>query len=296
MKRFADDPVSPSGNVAHHPWSAHLTLGFAPGAGADAATTRLIERTHVGQLRVQKALYPEGPNPCHAIVVHPPGGVVGGDRLAITIRAAAGASAFVTTPGAGKWYRANGNVSEQQVNITVEDGASLEWMPQETILFDAANVGFEQNVVLGKDAVYIGCEVLCFGRTASGESFASGRVRQRTSIRRDGRQVWFEQGVLEAGSNAMKSASGLGGKTVCATFIGVGGPASAAVIAGLREAGAEIKGGNDAFGVTQMKSVVVVRYLGDSSEVARELMMLAWKSLRPALSRREAVVPRIWNT
>lgn len=279
------------GNVAAQPWQAWLALGFR----RDAATTRLVERSHFGPLRVQKPLYPEGNEVCHAIVVHPPGGVVGGDQLEIHTCIGERAHAFITTPGAAKWYKANGRVSSQCVHLNVGDAGSLEWLPQETIFFDAADVALNTVVELGKDASYLGSEILCFGRTASGERFTSGRIAQRTSIRRDGTLVWFEQGELAASSKAMSSPLGLAGKTVCATLIGVGKLPTGAVNA-VRDACAQGKNGTDAFGVTQMKSVVVVRYLGDSSETAKQVMTAAWRVLRPMLVEREAVIPRIWNT
>jgi urease accessory protein len=289
MKRLADEPVPapPSDSRAAH-WQARLSLGFAD----DAGITRMLERSHVGPLRVQKPLYPEGGSVCHAIVVHPPGGVVGGDELNIDVRAGDRANALLATPGAAKWYKANGKISRQQVRIDAGTNASIEWLPQETIFFDGAHVQLGHAVTLAADASYIGCEILCFGRTASGESFDSGRIEQRTSIRHGGKLLWFEQGNLAAGSPAMTSPLGLAGKTVCATLIAVGNVVPATVISALRDAG----DGEVAYGVTQMKSVIVVRYLGDSSETARRLMISAWQMLRPALTGREAIVPRIWNT
>ena len=287
MKRLADEPVLAPPNDAAH-WQARLTLGFAD----DAGVTRMVERSHFGPLRVQKPLYPEGGSVCHAIVVHPPGGVVGGDELTIDVRAGHQANALLATPGAAKWYKANGKVSRQKVRIDAGSNASVEWLPQETIFFDGAQVQLDHAVTLAADASYIGCEILCFGRTASGESFDSGRIEQRTSIRRGGKLLWFEQGNLAAGSAAMTSPLGLAGKTVCATLIAVGNVVPAAVISALRDAG----NGEVRYGVTQMKSVVIVRHIGDSSEAARRLMISAWQMLRPALTGREAIVPRIWNT
>ena len=107
-------------------WQARLVLGFAD----DAGTTRLIERTHFGPLRVQKPLYPEGAHVCHAIVVHPPGGVVGGDELALVAKVGEAAHAVITTPGAAKWYKANGRTSRQDIALDIAAGARLEWLPQ----------------------------------------------------------------------------------------------------------------------------------------------------------------------
>lgn len=287
MKSFAAE--SP---LRHPPSEANLQLGFA----RDGATTRLIERSHFGPLRVQKALYPEGAELCHAIIVHPPGGVVGGDSLRITAQVGDAAQALLTSPGAAKWYKANGCVSQQRVALNVGAGATLEWLPQETILFDAAQVRLQHDVVMCADAAYIGSEILCFGRTAAGESFANGRIEQRTSIRRGARLLWFEQGAIIAPSASMHGPIGLGGRTVCATMIAVGDNLGAELVTTLREQAALVTQEVASFGVTLMKSVLVARYLGDSSAMAKRLMGLAWQQVRPVVVGRAAAVPRIWNT
>ncbi|MES2260199.1 MAG: urease accessory protein UreD [Pseudomonadota bacterium] len=267
-------------------WQARLKLAFAD----DGGTTRLVERAHSGPLRVQKPLYPEGGKVCHAIMLHPPGGVVGGDELAIDAQLGAQAHAFLTTPGAAKWYKANGKISRQRVTLEAGAGAALEWMPQESIFYDHARVELEHSVALAADASYIGCEILCMGRRASGETFAHGGVTQRTSIRRGGKLLWWEQGTLNA--HAQRSPLGLDGRSVCATLIAVGAVLPAAVLAQLRDAVAP----GLQFGATQMKGVLVVRHLGDDSEAAREIMLAAWRTLRPHLLGRPGFEPRSWRT
>ncbi|WP_295761589.1 urease accessory protein UreD [Undibacterium sp.] len=281
-----------SAPIAIAPWQAKLRLGFSD----DGGTTRLTERTHVGPLRVQKALYPEGGQICHAIIVHPPGGVVGGDQLEIALSVQANAHVLLATPGAAKWYKANGKISKQSVQMTVQQAASVEWLPQETIFFDAAHVQLSQTINLAKDASFIGCDILCFGRTASGESFHSGKISQHSTIRREGKLIWFEQGAVTGGSVAMTGLLGLGGNTVCATLLAAGKTVPAAVIAALREEASALLAGAGSFGVTQLKAVIVVRYLGNASEMARALMLMAWRYLRPEIIGREAVALRIWNT
>ncbi|HEU4376755.1 MAG TPA: urease accessory protein UreD [Telluria sp.] len=264
-------------------WKASLRLRFAD----DDGTTRLVERIHSGPLRVQKPLYPEGAAICHAIVIHPPGGVVGGDCLSIDAAAGAGAHAFVTTPGAAKWYRANGKVSRQDVRIAAGTGAAFEWMPQETIFFDDANVVLDHAVQLEEGARYIGAEILCFGRRASGETFRRGTIRQRTQIRSAGKLVWWEQGAIDA--DALRSRFGLHGASVCATLIGVGAPAPAALLVAIRAL-------DPALAVSQLKSVFVARWLGDDSEAARHTVAKVWQALRPHLLGCAAPLPRIWST
>ncbi|PLY42224.1 urease accessory protein [Janthinobacterium sp. ROICE36] len=266
-----------------------MRLGFALHDGV----SRLVERRHSGPLRVQKPLYPEGDAVCHAIIIHPPGGVVGGDQLAVDVTVGEGAHAFLTSPGAAKWYRANSHVSGQHIVLRAGSGAAIEWLPQESIFFNQACVRLRHEVELALNASYIGCDIVCLGRSASGEIFKEGSIAQQVQIRRGGKLLWWEQGVLAAGGALMASPLGLAGHTVCATLIAVGPPVSPTVLAALREitvpAGA-------VFGATQMKSLVVVRLLCGDSEAARRIMLAAWQLLRPAMLGRDAVVPRIWNT
>jgi len=278
------DCTCPEATPGAPPWQATLRLRFDD----DAGTTRLTRREHRGPLRVQKALYPEGPRHCHVIVVHPPGGVVGGDRLELDLEAGAATRVLATTPGAAKWYRANGRLSMQDVRLRVGAGAALEWLPQETIFYDDADVLLEHEVDLAPDARYIGSEILCFGRRASGEHFRRGRVRQRTRIRLDGRPVWWEQGTLHGG-DAMRSPLGLNGHSVCATLLAVGKPLPPAMLDALRAA-------DPALALSQVRKVFVARHLGDDSEAARACLLRVWQALRPHLLDVPARVPRIWQT
>lgn len=271
-------------------WLAQLSLAF----GRDGAATRLTGRRHHGPLRVQKPLYPEGPEICHTIVIHPPGGVVGGDRLALDVQAGASAHAVLTTPGAGKWYRANGKTSGQHVQLSAGPDAAIEWLPQESIFYDDADVELEHSVELAEGASYLGCEILCMGRRASGESFDRGRIRQRTRIRRAGKLLWWEQGVLTPQSIA--SPLGLADQTVCATLLAVGQLPANGLLQALRALGGEGPGAAR-WGVTMAgKHVLVVRHLGHDSEAARELMLAAMRIVRPELLGRPALTPRSWRT
>jgi urease accessory protein len=199
-------------------WQARLRLGFAHGGYG----TRLAERIHAGPLRVQKRLYPERPQVCHAIIVHPPGGIVGGDALDIGITAGADSHALMMTPGAGKWYRGNGRRSRQDVRIDTEANAALEWLPQKNLFYRDAQVELTHAVRLAENARYLGSEILCFGRTASGEVFKKGSVRQASTIHRAGELVWHEEGHVDGAGPFMHSPFGLGGNTVCATLIACG--------------------------------------------------------------------------
>ena len=153
------------------PWKADLSLGFR----YENDRTVLAEKCFSGPLVVQKPLYPEGDDVCHAIVVHPPAGIVGGDQLSVRVRAAPQSAVLMTTPGAGKWYRSAGPWASQKLCFDV--GGSLEWLPQETIVFDGALADIACEVNLGADASYIGWEILCLGRAGSGERFSQRQDR-----------------------------------------------------------------------------------------------------------------------
>ena len=257
-------------------WKAELSLGFERVDGRSV----LARKRHDGPLVVQKALYPEGGEVCHAIVLHPPAGIAGGDELLLNVESGKAACAQLTTPGAGKWYRSAGPWAAQRLSFDV-DGA-LEWLPQETIIFDGARADLSTEVALGADGRYIGWEILCLGRTGSGERFARGTIRLSTRITRSEKLIWLERGRIEGGGKLMQSPAGLGGHTVCGTLV-----AAAPNISPQRA---------DGLAVTCLPGVLVARYLGDSSEEAKQRFARLWAAIRPRLLGREAQEPRIWRT
>lgn len=271
-------------------WHAHLSLGFE----RRAASTRLTRREHVGPLRVQKPLYPEGEAVCHAIVLHPPSGIVGGDELDIDVSVGPGAHALLTTPGAGKWYRSAGTWARQRLNFTVAAGGVLEWLPQETIVFDAARAAMTSRIELDADASFIGMEVLCLGRRASGERFAAGALHLDTRVQRQGRPLWLERGQIDGGDGLLHASAGLAGFSVSGTLLAVASPLDPGLLAACRAIPAQEVGARH--GLTALPQVIVARYLGHSSEAARHWLTDLWQVLRPVLIGREAQPPRIWNT
>ena len=279
-------------NSEHKPLQAKLALKFA----AIDGTTRLVARDHFGPLLVQKPLYPESHHVCHVVIIHPPGGVVGGDQLEIAAHADTAAQVQITTPGAAKWYKSNGHISQQKIRINVEKSASLEWVPQETIFYNNANVAIDHQVTLDDDANYIGCEILCFGRTAWGETFNNGKIKQQTSIKRNGKLIWLEQIRLQGESHTMNGPLALNGNTVCATLTMTGKTIPQPLIDLARNQAQEITKGIGQVGISQLKAITVARYLGNSSEVARHIMLAVWGLFRPEILGRNAIVPRMWNT
>jgi urease accessory protein len=260
-------------------WKASLRLRFAPSQGK----TTLVEKTSDGPLVVQKPLYPEGPGVCHAIVVHPPGGIAGGDELALEVDTPGGSAALLTTPGAAKWYRSAGPLATQKLAFSVS--GSLEWLPRETIVFRDANARLGCSVEASGRGVFIGWEVLCLGRRGSGERFDRGRLELRNEIRRDGKLLFAEQGRLDGGDRLLDSPVGLGGRSVYATLFAV-----APELPDVKTiAPAQVA-------VTRLPGVLIGRYLGDSGEEALAAFTRLWTVLRPSLAGRRAIEPRIWRT
>lgn len=272
------------------PWQARLDLAFE----RREAATILRRCTHSGPLRLQKPLYPEGEAVCHGVVLHPPAGIAGGDALTLAVSLAPGTHALLTTPGAGKWYRSAGPWAAQTLQMQVGAGAVLEWLPQETIVFDGALARLNNRITLAAGARVVTWDVLCLGRRAAGERFTHGALRLLTRIDQDGRPLWLERGQLTGNDPLLLSPVGLAGRSVSATLLAAGQGMAPDLLAACRavtplEAGA-------LFGLTALPGLMMARYLGDSSEAARQWFIALWQLLRPAWLGRAPQLPRIWST
>jgi len=269
-------------------WRANLDLSFT----CRDDRTLLAARSHRGPLQIQKALYPEGPGVCHVTVLHPPGGVAGGDALAITARLESGSRVCLTTCGAAKWYRCPRAGAQQRLHFSVEAGGALEWLPRESILFDGSKAAMQLDVELAPDAQFFGWEILCFGRRASGEGWHSGGLRLATRIRQAGQPLWCERANLLAGSGFDASPVGLGGYSVSGTLVAAGADIGGELLSACR---AVVPRGLDSrVGVTRVPRVLLARYLGHSSQDAFAWFASVWKVLRPALLNQPGIAPRLW--
>ncbi|EWC39119.1 urease accessory protein UreD [Stutzerimonas stutzeri] len=266
-------------------WHAELELGYA----RHADTTRPVLRRHYGPLRVQKHLYPEGPQVCQHIIVHPPGGIAGGDRLDIRATVGADAWAQLTSPGAAKWYRAAGPAF-QDLRLRVEAGATLEWLPQETIVYSAAQAELSTTIELEGDARLFYWDMVALGRPASEERFDDGHFQARLDIRRDGRLLWHERQRVAGGDALLDSPIGLDGHSVFATLI-ASGEIDSELLERCRELPSRVRGD-----LTQLPGLLVARCLADEALHARAWLIALWRLLRPELLGREALPPRIWST
>jgi urease accessory protein len=275
-------------------WPASLRLRFV----YEGARTILAERSHHGPLRLLKPLYPEGERCCHAVIVHPPGGIVAGDVLDVNVAVDADAHGLVTTPGAQKWYRSLGSDAHASTKLRLVDNAMLEWMPQETIVFDGAFARQSLHIDLSNDARFFGWEIVCFGRTASHEQFNNGSFRQTIRLHRNSLPIWVEHSVVAGGDPLLQSPLGWGGMPVSATAWLVrtaraGDASDMDMLSMLRKALADCE---HAAASNPTDGFFVIKAIGESAESVRELLIKLWSEVRFAVFGIEPQRPRIWST
>jgi urease accessory protein len=266
-------------------WQAAIRLGFR----ATSDKTQLAERRHQGPLKVQRPFYPEGAT-CHVYLLHPPGGVVGGDQLHIEVDIQDGAHALLTTPGASKFYRSAGPLARQQQELRV-NGGILEWLPQENILFPGARLRLETHIQLDATARFIGWEIHCLGRPVINETFDPGAAEFRLALYRQESPLLIDRWRID-GPRDLQGAASLRNHPVVGTWLATG--ADQATLELARAALPQPDQGE--LGLTRLGELLVARYLGDSTEEARRLFQTLWRALRPRLLGRPACSPRIWAT
>ncbi|WP_064504841.1 urease accessory protein UreD [Frateuria defendens] len=287
--------AGPRSDVQTSGWKASLALRFA----RQGTATRAVERRHHGPLRVQRMLYPEGPACCHALLLHPPGGIAGGDRLDIAVALEEGARALLTTPGAAKWYRAAAAGARQDVHLSVADGACLEWLPQEAILFDGARAAQHATIALAPRAATFGWDIVQLGRLAAGEAWRTGHWHQHFRVTRAGRPVWIERARLAADDPLRASPLGLAGHPVFATAWAASPALDADREAALAAARAVAEAHDVPCGITWLAApaeLLVIRAVGEGAHAVRALLEALWHTLRPWTASRAPQRPRIWNT
>ncbi len=268
-------------------WQAKLSLKFS---GRDDKTI-ISHRKHVGPLVIQKPFYPEG-KVCHVYLLHPPGGVVGGDQLVLDVEVEKAGHALVTTPAAGKFYRSDGRIAQLKQVMKVESGSVLEWLPQETILFSGCEVNLKTIVQLEAEAAFIGWEILCLGRPASDELFEQGSARQCLEIWREDKPILLDRARLSGNDAVMSAKWGLQNYTSSGTMLAVN--VTAELFEHVREHLPVLQQG--LISVTLINDVMVCRVLAHQAETIRFAFIDVWKLLRSELLGRPASEPRIWST
>lgn len=270
-------------------WKATLDLSFVKKNNK----TILAKKKHLGPLMVQKPFYPESHSCCHVYLIHPPGGIVGGDTLNLTAELNEHSHALITTPTATKFYRSNGNQASQSQNILLEKNAILEWLPQETIYYNDSYASSNTRISTSINNKFFAWEIQCLGLPAQKEFFDSGNCRQKLEIWHDSLPILIETNHLVGGDKLLSSNWGMQGFTSIGTFI-VSENGNIISREAIKKLSQKYEGLSTAF--TSINGVFVIRAMSACTEKIKEYFIHIWKTLRPQILNLEPCPPRIWST
>ncbi len=272
-------------------WHARLSLNLKLEEG------RCIARfEHDGPLRILQTLYPEGDAIAHNVLVHPPSGLVGGDTLELALHAGPGAHGLVTTPGASRFYRSDGEAAVQRTGIVLAEGARFEWLPLEAICYSGCIAENHVTMDLAPGAELIGWDMAALGLPTAQLPFVQGSLLQHLELR----GVWLERGRLGAADvSLMDGPLGLAGQRCLATlFLATGSELSrtrrAQALELAREAISAHPLCHTAGATAPNRQVVVVRVLAPLVEPAVDLLKAIRNAWRPMLWGLAPTQPRTW--
>ncbi len=278
----------PVSTQAPQDWQGKLRLIFANQRG----TTQLIYNHGQAPLKVQRPFYPEGGEVCHSVIMHTAGGIVGGDRLTLDFRLEPNSKALITTPAASKIYRTNGRKANQSLQVDVAEGACLEWLPQEAIVFNQAQFCQTMRVNLAPTAQWIGWDITRFGRSARQERFIEGEWRSHTEVWQSDRPIWIDRQWLPASETSWMSPHALAGCSVVGSFAWIGQSIDPEFV---EKARSLWSGETNTIGVTRLQSGLLCRYRGNSTTEARQWFIQVWQLIRISYLQRSRCIPRVWG-
>ena len=274
-------------------WHGHLQLNYRLEGGRTIAHDR-----HEGPLRVLRSLYPEGPGICHHVLVHPPGGLAGGDVLEVEATLESGTHALLTTPGATRFYRSEGGLAVQRTRLQLADSAPAEWLPLETLAYRSCRAENHLRLELAPGAEALGWDIVCLGLPAAGDQFDDGDFLQHLELPGQ----WLERGRVHGQDKALlRSPLGWAGHRVlgtlwCATGTAMERPRREALLDAARAAAAETPLAATAGSTAPHGQVVVMRVLADRVEPIFTLLAAVRGHWRQQLWQLAPEPPRIWRT
>ncbi len=273
------------------PWHARLQLDYSR---ENARTVARFE--HNGPLRILQSLYPEGDSICHNVMVHPPGGLVGGDTLDITATVAPGAHGLLTTPGATRFYRSTGELALQRTRLSVADGARLEWLPLEALCYNACNAENHLTLNLAPGAECMGWDVTALGLPHAKQPFETGRFVQHLEVP----GLWLERGAINAADHRlMQSPLGLAGhRCMASLFFAAGTPLDRTRRDAALDAARAVMDAHPlkatAGATSPNAQMVVLRVLAPQVEPAMQLLKAVRVAWREVMWGMTGEAPRIW--
>jgi urease accessory protein len=268
-------------------WQGRLQLAYSH----DRAKTQLIKNQGTAPLKVQRSFYPEDAAICHNTILHTAGGIVGGDRLQIDLDLQPRSRAVITTAAAGKIYGSNGTPAIQSIVQNIGENACLEWLPQETIVFNQAIFHQHLRVNLAATGSWFGWEINRFGRTARGERFTQGEWKSATEVYRQGKPIWIDRQIL-SGDAMVDSPHSLAGHAIVGSLAWIGGEVSKDLVG---EARSIFSGEPSKIGVTRLTEGLLCRYRGDSTTEVRQWFTSVWHLLRYSFLQSPPIHLRVWQ-
>ena len=270
-------------------WHGNLDLVYAQQQGK----TQVIHSQMKAPLKVQRPFYPED-GVCHSVVLHTAGGIVGGDRNNLSFHLQPHAQALITTATASKIYRSNGLQAIQNMQMQVDADACLEWLPQETIVFDGAIYRQNLRVELATGARWLGWEITRFGRTARGERFLTGDWKSHTEVWQQGLPLWIDRQWLPAGAKIIDSPHGLAGLPIVGSLAWIGQAVEPEIVEKARVLWQKQHSSSQG-GVTCLPRGLLCRYRGSSTTEVRNWFTNVWQLLRSSFLGRSICPPRVWQ-
>jgi urease accessory protein len=269
-------------------WHGEIALNFEKLADDRTILAHSYARA---PLKVQRPFYPE-PDLCQTVLLHSAGGMVGGDRLSYQIDLAPASRALITTAAATKIYRSQGAISHQQVEIKIGANASLEWLPQETIIFNQAQYQQDLRVDLAPAGTFCAWEIVRLGRSASQETFNQGCWQNALEVWQAGKPLWIDrQKLIGAQWTSLQAANS---QPILGLFIVIGRPVTAETIELARALAPKSVQGSQC-GATALKSGIVCRYRGSDRQAAQQWLIALWNLMRQQYLDRGACIPRVWQ-
>ena len=218
-----------------------------------------------------------------AVLINTAGGLTGGDVVRWEADAAPGARMVFTTQACERVYRSLGDDARVSTQIRVKPGAHVDWLPQETILFEGARLNRSLEVELEEGASLFALEAILLGREAMGEAARGARLRDDWRIRRNGRLIHAEATRINADPLERDGLSLLDGKLAFATLLYVGADAERKLDRARPLLGSEA-------GVSLVGERLVVRALAASGLALRRTIAPIIAELSGA-----GALPRLWH-
>ena len=297
-----DDPAAdPAATAGSGIWHGRASLHFS--RGGDGLTRH--QGSARSPLKIQRGFH-RADGRVELPLLHTAGGLVGGDRLSVEVRLEPLSRALLTSVAAQKVYgsigrsrlRPEGAWAFQELTFQLEEGADLEWLPQELVMYADGLYEQRTQVSLAPGAGWLGAELVRLGRTAAGESLGAGRWRSLLEIRRRDPtgDRWELVDRLELGGRALVEAHGLAGEPVFGSLVwaaprALAGAELAELVKACRADRAGLEG---SMACGPLEQGLVARYRGPSSTAARSWFTRLWARIRAAQGLAAPELPRVW--